>query len=359
MAGNPKHSLHSSFFRATSLVVCLTLLLPSPAYSQVGEEVATQGLNGLGQGISQGLSNTSIANGTQNQNQGQQTQNMAQMAMGAMQILMGLLGLLAAAGMGKNGAKAGNNASGLSGMGSDPYSSPYGTSPTGSSPNDPGSSNVGTSNTGGASTKPAGATVSISPSDLRTGSLGAAMDGLEKNYGLPRDKVLEALQNGVDPKTLLANAPKNAPSADMLNKIADGLASSNSLGQDAAARLLASAANGGANAGIGNAGGGGASAAGTPTGDKSTDAATAGGPKAPSASVADDLEENIAKVSPEVKAALAAKAAADMKGAQEPLDVTTWSIFQLVHHRYKKLETMLYGRVERTNPSPTAGVKGF
>ena len=52
--------------------------------------------------------------------------------------------------------------------------------------------------------------------------------------------------------------------------------------------------------------------------------------------------------------------AAEVKAMQDSKDMASWSIFQLVHNRYKKLETMLYGRVERTNPSPAAATpKGF
>ncbi|MGZ3703945.1 MAG: hypothetical protein ACXWSD_19645, partial [Bdellovibrionota bacterium] len=166
------------------------------------------------------------------------------------------------------------------------------------------------------------------------------MTGIENNYGIPRDQFAAALAAGTSPQEILSHAPKNAPSMDLLNKIADGLAANNTAG-DAAARLLASSSNGGG-AGLG-----------APTGADTT-AATAKGTKAPTPT-ADDLETNPdLAVSPEVRAAMLAKAA-QLKADKEMQDMHGWNIFQLVHNRYQKLESMLYGRVERTNPNPTKG----
>lgn len=352
----------------TSFLTIATILISNPcqALDQVGAPAAASAGYGAAAGDSAAAGAASEAAGTSNMQQGNSTQNQAQVAMGAMQILMGLLGMLASMAAAQKGGQSGNNASGMSGLGGDTASYPYsgsGTSPTGSSANNSGTSGGGTSGTGTSSTGGtngvSAASVGISPSDLRTGQLGTAMDALQNTYGLNRDQVVAALQNGTSPQDILANAPKNAPSADLLNRIADGLASSNTAGQDAARNLASSS---GSNVGAINAGG--ASAAGTPAGDKtadSTSAAAAGGPKAPAATSPDgDLEDAAAgpNVSPEVKAALATKAA-QLQAEKDMRDMATWNLFQLVHNRYKKLETMLYGRVERTNSGPTAGVKGF
>ena len=255
---------------------------------------------------------------------------MAQMAMGAMQIAMGLLGLLAGAAAGNKGAQNQSNASGLSTISSG--DSGGGTSPTGSSENPSGGgiANGGTSSSG----------VGIDNIALRKGTLGAAMDGIEKNYGIPRDKFVEALKAGVDPKDLLANAPKNAPSMDLLNKISAGLAATtNAATKEAADRALAS---------LGGAG----TSMGAPEGS----AEAARGTKPPSATHAgDEIDTNpnaggaeTVGLSPEVKAAMAERAA-KLMAEKEAQEMTGWNIFQLVHNRYQKLETMLYGRVEHTN----------
>lgn len=287
--------------------------------------------------------NTSIANGNENVSNGQQTQNQAQMAMGAMQIAQGLLGLAAAAAAAAQAGKGSQNASNLGSTGYNPGSYDYaGTSPTPGSTNN--GSTTGSSNTGVTET---GNTVTLSPESLRSGQLGAALSNIEKNFGIPRDNFVKALQNGVDPKAILAAAPKNAPSMDLLGRIEAGLAAQNA---SKAAELLAAAGANGSGASTNLASVGGAGTGGAPTGASEE----AKGPRMPASTAPpeealDDLDNPAnASLSPEVRAALAAKAAS-MKAEKEMKEMHGWSIFQLVHNRYKKLEPMLYGRVERTN----------
>jgi hypothetical protein len=289
----------------------------------------------------------SILQGQQNQQKGQQTQNMAQMAMGAMQVAQGLLGLMAGAAAASKGSTAAGRDAGLSGLNDyTPTTYPTGTTTAGSTAND-----VSTGSLGTAGTATTSSPIGISAADLRTGALGQAMDSIEKNYGIPRDKFADALQAGVDPKDLLANAPKNAPPMDMLSKIEAGLAANNTSAKEAADRILASA-----NA-VSQAGG-------LPPTQATGDAAleNAKGLQAPSSTASEELDSLDAAipmgVSPEVKAAMAARAA-QLKAEKEQRERHSWNLFQLVHNRYQKLETMLYGRVERTNASPTSGLKGF
>ena len=336
-----------------SVVACLVALhsVAAVAATQGGSEGITSIINKFAQGDAAAKSAAEMAKGTDNSNQGQQMQNMAQMAMGAMQILQALLGMMAAAQAGKNAGQAAGNSAGLSDLGG---WNPNGTGATAATPTNtnPGGSTTGTSETGTTGTP--GGTVKISPSDLRTGTIGAAMNSLEQNYGLPRDQVAAALAAGTGPQDILSHATKNTPSSDMLNKIADGLAANyKASSQDAVNRILASA-NG---VNTGGAGTGSPSA-----GDGSVDMGKAGGMPKPksSADIDAQLDELLpgAGVSPEIKAAMAAKAAA-LKAEKERQEANGWNIFQLVHSRYQKLETMLYGRVDRTNASPTAGIKGF
>jgi hypothetical protein len=326
-------------------LVCLVALQAVPAMAtQSGAMSAAQAATAAAQAAASAVSAAEAAKGTQNSQQGQEMQNMAQMAMGAMQIASALLGMMGAAQAGNQSAKNGANDAGigdLSGW------NPNGTGATASTPT---STNNGASTTGNTNIGSAGGsgnTVKIDPSELRTGTMGAAMNQIEQNYGIPRDQFAAALASGTSPQDILSHAPKNAPSADLLGKIANGLAASNAANtSDSVNRILASTETNGAGAG---------------TNDGSIELGKAGGnPKPASTADADAQLEDLlpSGVSPEVKAAMLAKAA-QLKAEKDRLDMNTWNIFQLVHSRYQKLETMLYGRVDRSNVTTTSGLKGF
>jgi len=327
-----------SLVTAISFVVLQFSSLLAEGGDQIGSQLGNMGnmFNGANNAMNAG--NQSIANGTQNTQQGEATQNMQQVAMGAMQIAQGLLGLLAAAAAAAKGQKSQSNGSNLSGINDyspTPYQSTVSPTPstTGSSSLDPGTSALG-----------------VTPDDLRKGDLALGMGAIEKNFGIPRDDFLNALKNGVDPKDLLANAPKNRQPMDLLNKISAGLAAhSGSPSESDAARALASSSGSGSLANP--AGGLGLQA---PKGDTSTEEMKmAGKLMLPNTSPEEDDLNNLA-VSPEVRAAMAQKAA-QLKAARQLQEMNSWSIFQLVHSRYRKLEIMLYGRVEHTNPNPASG----
>jgi len=278
----------------------------------------------------------SIADGNNNTAQGESTQNMQQVAMGAMQIAQGLLGLLAAAAAQKKSGTSSGRESGLSSAGYDPGN--YGTSIT------PGSTNPKSETT--STNLGDGMTASSSSIDFNSKPINTALSSIEKNYGIPRDKFVEALKNGVAPKDIFANAPKNAVSPDLGARIAEGLAAGSAASTADAVKKITDAANNGS---LANAGGAGT---GSPTSASET---PAGGPRMPAStapSELDDLEtaRNM-NLSPEIKAAMAAKAE-QMRREKEMKEMHGWSIFQLVANRYRKLEPMLYGRVERTNPNP-------
>lgn len=328
---------------AVSIAACLSFQ-PAIANMGVGSMAPAAGLAGMCGMICSMLGITEIGTGNQNMANGQQTQNQAQMAMGAMQIAQGLLGLAAAAAAAGMQGKGNSNASKMGSTGYNPgaYQSTIGTSPT---PASGGSTTGGASDTGVTET---GNTVTLSPESLRNGQLGAALTNIEKTYGIPRDDFVKALQNGADPKALLAAAPKNAPSMELLSKIEAGLAA-----QYAAksAEALAAAGNGsGASTNLASVGG--AGTGGAPSGSEEAKGPRMPASTAPPDEALDDLDNPAnANLSPEVKAALAAKAAR-IKAEKEMKEMHGWSIFQLVHNRYKKLEPMLYGRVERTNVKP-------
>ncbi len=335
------HSFHTSFFsfsrRGIALLLAAALatpVLPCPSAladgaGQLGALGTSNSVNALGSQASALAGKTSIATGNGNVKDGQSTQNQMQMAMGAMQIAMGLLGLLAAAAAADKADQAGNDASKMNDLSSPAVAS----APTTTPPSTP--VNVGSSSTGSGDSS--ASTVDISAAGIHSGTLGAALAALQQQYGIPPDQFVNALKSGVDPKDLLNHAPKNPVSMDNLNKISEGLAANNIAGKEAAERILASA---------GNLDGAGSPANAVENGK---------GVKGPSASNS-DYEDSSTSVSPEVKAAMAAKAE-QLKREQELQDMHGWSIFQLVHNRYQKLETMIYGRVERTNPNPTSPVK--
>ncbi len=323
-------------------LACLTGSVPSPnAYA--GAEAAfqaAQAAQAATQAASTAAGLSEIMKGEQNQQQGQQTQNMAQMATGAMQIMSGLAGLMAAAAAGQKKDTAAGRDSGISSLGDGFNPNPY--TNGGSS----GGSNNGNT-TGQTSTTGLGNSVTngITAVDLKKEPISTALASIEKNFGIPPDKLVAAVANGVAPKDLFANAPKNAISADLANRIADGLAASSASSNADAAKSIAGALD---SSGASNPGGAGTGAA--PTGAVEV----AGGTRAP-ASTEESLDDlntaaNMA-LSPEVRAAMAARAE-QVRREKEIKEVHGWSIFQLVANRYRKLEPMLYGRVERTNPNP-------
>ncbi len=338
--GNHSFPVNSSIvYGKRALALLLTVLLPvqlMPVTAWACQACAIAGANAAASGASAASSaagTSSIANGNSNMSQGQSTQNQAQMAMGAMQIAMGLLGLLAALAAAQQAAKDDQNGSNLSGLNDPAASYPGSTSPT---PNPTTSGNISNGSNG--------STVDITADKLHSKDVVAGLSAIEKQYGIPGDKFMDALKSGVDPKDLLSNAPKNPVSMDTLNKISDHLAANNTMGNDAAARILASS----------NA----ADAAGGPaTADNALNSASGAKPASPSSQELLDGDLGLGlNVSPEVKAAMIAKSE-EIKRAKEMQAMNSWSIFQLVHSRYQKLETMIYGRVERTNPNPANAVK--
>lgn len=338
-------------YRVVSVILLAEMLIDTPAAfgcqgcdmassagqmgnaAQQAMQAAMQMMAQAMQNMTQGQSN--MSQGQANQNPGQVDQGMMQMAMAAMQMLSSLLGALASqAAQGKQNQGNGNS-NNMNGMGASlPYQSTLtqATSPT--------PDNNGTTQGNGPESGTLGDTTAskldLSPPGLHAGQLGAAFDTLEKNYGVNRDDVMKALKNGVDPKDILAGAPKNAPSAELLGKIADkigGGGGAPALAQDN--RTPASVASG---------------AAGTPS---DTPAPAAVGVKNPPAVNADELvpDANLA-LSPEVRAALAAKAGKAVAAAPSIEEMAGWSLFELVHNRYQKVTPMMYGRVESTNINP-------
>jgi hypothetical protein len=325
----------------TALALVLAPLSPALAAGQLGSQAATGALNSAGQAASNLAGTNSIAQGNANQQQGESTQNMAQMALGAMQIAQGILGLLAGMQAGKNANTAGYRGSNLDtfNSGLNPYSS---TSPTPQSAKP---------ETGGASLGAGAVANNVSSIDLKKEPINSALASIQKNYGISPDAFMNALQNGVDPKDIFAKAPKNAVSPELLGRISDSLAASNAAAAQEAAKGIADAA-GSTTGGAGTLAQAGGAGSGAPTG--STEASSAG-PRIPASTAPDALEDLSAaanvQLSPEIKAALAAKAE-QLRREKEMKESHGWTFFQLVANRYRKLEPMLYGRVERTNSGP-------
>jgi hypothetical protein len=319
--------------------------IPQSAQSQSGDisaaSLAAQ-IASLGSTVA---GTNSIANGSQNVATGQQTQNHAQTAMGAMQIAQGILGLLAAAAAAGQSNKGQDNNRNL-----DSTINPVASNSSSRGNSSTQAATTSNSSLGSSGSKSSENSVQITPEGIRKGELGNALSGIEKAYGIPRDDFVKALQNGVDPKSLLAAAPKNAPSLETLGKIEAGLASLNA--KDSEALASGGASHTGASNPLANAGGAGTGSA--PSGDNAEGKGTRS--PASTASSEESLDDPLtssasASLSPEVKAALAAKAAS-IKSEREMKEMHGWSIFQLVNNRYKKLVPMLYGRVERSDPKP-------
>lgn len=325
---NRKHLLS----RRVAFATLCGFMLSAGEASAAGQGAAQNGssaVNHAGSNAAKAVSDASIADGTKNQQEGQATQNMAQMATGAMQIAQGLLGLLGAAAAKKKGDTSDGRAADLTNLN-------QGIGPGGTAPTPP---SITTSDLGTVQS----VTSDLGAESLRKEPLNGALTSIEKNYGIPRDAFVEALKNGMDPKEIFARAPKNPISPGLLQQVSAGLAASDTAAQAAeAAKSIADNA--------GNL----VSAGGAGTGAPSGETAAA---RAPASSTSESFtpEEFTAPgnipVSPEIKAAMAAKAD-QLRREKEMKEVHSWSIFQLVANRYRKLEPMLYGRVEKTNPNP-------
>lgn len=242
---------------------------------------------------------------------------MMALAQGGMQLLQGLMGLMAAQQAGNNANQAADNAAGLDTLNS---------GVTGIKSTKLGSGNSGTSQ------------IKIDPNLLREGKANAVMTAFEKHFGIPRDEFANSVANGVDPRQLAMNAPKNALTADSLNM---GMSAAKNMSQaekDAAmkaaglaelqAQLAAKAAEAGGEL---NASGGSKKSAGKSELDDipelNLDAAkTVEADRAPAAD---------AGLSPELQAVLAQKETESQREGS--------TIFQVVHRKYQEKLRMIYG----------------
>ena len=189
----------------------------------------------------------------------------------------------------------------------------------------------------GALTNGQSSVMKIDPSLLRDGTAGKAIAQVEKQFGIPRDTLINALQNGVDPRLLLANAPKNAIPTKLLND-AFSAAAAMSPGQQAAVM---------ANANIEKMREELTEKLEGVSLEKVGSRSTSSTAKSESAALEDlntllgGKEPTLAnQISPEIRAALEKESQAARK-----YDLSEHTIFQVVHNKYQEKLKMIFGEI--------------
>jgi hypothetical protein len=249
---------------------------------------------------------------------------MMAMAQGAMQMLSGLAGLAAAMMGAEKAAKANSNAGNLSQIPNN------GTPPA--TPAVLGGASLA-NDTG--NTTP----IKIDSALLRSGKADSIYREFEKNFGIPREDFANNLLKGVDPRSMLMNAPKNAFTAAELNQ---AFSAAKNMSQEQKDAAMAAAGLADLQRDLAS------KAAAAMTGEIS-----AAGGKSSNKSSSKDLEEldlsgldgktagaaggsaGSNQLSPELQAALAEKDSAQMR-------VGT-SIFEIVHTKYQEKMRQIYG----------------
>lgn len=255
---------------------------------------------------------------------------------GGLMLLNGMMGLAAAQQAAQNGAAAMDNAGS---MASYPGG---GTSPT------PDATKTDSAKFGGISSN--GSQIKLDPALLRTGTANDIMGKFENQFGIGRDSFAHDVLDGQDPRKLLGSAPKNPLSAADMNKAI--IAAQNMSAEDktkalAATPLPAAQSELAAQVESGAGTRGPASGSGKPSKSEELDPLDA---LDAAASAKAGTEVPGLGLSPEVKAALAARRAEEAKKLDENM-----SIFQIVHRRYREKAKFIFG-YDPDNGGPLKGV---
>ncbi len=350
-----------SFLLPFTLVVAIALPLTVSADSLQGglfgdiskmasNQLAASRKNQLGNrrasDMARNLGRRSIGRGARNVRHGKHSHNHPQVNTGLFQIAQGVLGLLAAAKAAElsdiSGTRGDNLTADQNGSNADMANGPSGYP---AAKNDSGAS-------GSAASSSAYSTENWNSilADLNSTDMKSAFREIEDLYGITRKDLLIELQAGRDGRDLLANAPKNAPSAE---EIAAAMREARKT-RDADEADLA----------LGE-GGRGLASEGAPTPEPVADAETAE-QKAAAAlkaknSLRDDLRKRLdelpddfdpSELSPEVREALAARDAA-VVAEREREERVNATIFDIVHAKYAEREPMIRGWIK--SPETPAG----
>ncbi|MCO5142165.1 MAG: hypothetical protein M9962_03645 [Oligoflexia bacterium] len=260
-------------------------------------------------------------------------------------IAAGMMGLMAAGMMGNNANTAGYRSGNMSGItGSTATNTATG---TGTNPGESGG-------------------IKIDPNLLRTGQSGTVFDDLESKTGINRDDFVNAIGNGADPASMLANAPKLkglGVSEDALKGYLSDAQSSSLPGADdimsklglTPEELEAMAKQNAAFNATGEdnsygAGGGSRNPASNKSASSNPDINSFLNANKDLGASVDKLGKDGMGLSPEVQAAL------DRNG------ITGQTIFQMVHTQYKKKTPMMFGVQQKktisTSENPFLNLSG-
>jgi hypothetical protein len=266
----------------------------------------------------------SIGKGTRHMHHGRHHHHRPEVNLGAMQIAQGILGLLAAAEASKLAKKDHTNAGNLDQMtGADGSGA---SAPLAGAAVEGGGAVTGT--TDGASL---GAATVATPNDsLNAAETKEALALIKDEFGYSGKQFVEKLKAGADPKDLFMKAPENPLSKAEAQTAWLGAANgSPSVDITGTVEALANAAP---------ANGSGASAPGT--GRAPASVAEVGGGSGLRDALARALREHDdVDVSPEVKAALAAREAEERSNAAHSRATEELDLFDVVHRKYRERES--------------------
>lgn len=259
---------------------------------------------------------------------------------GGLMLLQGIMALQAANQSGQLANSSYGNAGNMAGYPG------AGTSPTpdnnGNGSGGPGNSSLGNSSLGPNANN--NGPIKLDPALLRTGKANDIMAQFEKQFGIPRDQFANKVLNGQDPRQVLGSAPSNALSNADMNQAtsraqamsdADKAKALDGTDLGTAQRELASKLDDkfAVNPGAGPAGG----SAFKGSSKKADEAEDLAGALANASATSTSTDASLA-VSPEVKAALAAKELDDRRNG-----ITDLTIFEVVHQKYREKSKMIFG----------------
>lgn len=277
--------------------------------------------------LSRNAGRNSIGKGTRNMNQGRAHHHHPQVNMGAFQIAQGLLGLMASAEAENLGNKDSTIATGLDAITSDTA----GGNAVGASISGTGSGASATGETSTTGANAGGASLKISAADLSAPETQQALAQLQEQFGYSPDQVVARLSKGIDPTALFTHAPLNpltSAEAKAAMAAATGESASTVSAQASADLLVASSPISAADAEAAKA---------SSLRDRLRDALSR-------RVASSDDSENDYDVSPDVKAALEARATEEAERARREAAAARteeYDLFQVVHLKYLEREKMM------------------
>jgi len=303
----------------------------TPLESQLSSARDATAGNRVASSLARTAGNNSIGKGTLTMNLGKSHHAHPEINLGAFEIAQGLLGLMASAEAEKLGNQDSNIATGLDAISSDSHmSTAEVVSTSGASIGGAAASTNGVAGNSVAT--------KISPQDLSNPETKQALAQIQEQFGYTPEQLVDSLSKGVNASTLFTHAPLN-PLTPAEAEAAMAALSDSSAGEGAPALSASTLATSAA-----------------PPSPPITNTASEPAKVAANSLLRDKLRDALARrlasissgennidVSPDVKAALEAKAAAEAEQAKREAASRAgeYDLFQVVHLKYLEREKML------------------